>query len=58
MRKKDLILGIYTPIEWHNLSKPRLNSHPYNYCWVCRKMFRADYMRWWRKKKKILSELK
>ena len=54
-RSTGLILGIYTPIEWHNMSKPSLKDAPYDYCWVCRKNYKSDYNKWYNKKQKILQ---
>jgi hypothetical protein len=54
-RSTGLTLGIYTPIEWHNMSKPSLKDKPYTYCWVCRKNYKSDYNKWYNKKQKILQ---
>jgi uncharacterized Fe-S center protein len=57
-KAKNLIFGIYTPLEFHTKAKPSLKNAPYNYCWVCRKHFHSDYMKWWRKKQRILANPK
>lgn len=55
--KNELILGIYTPLQWLEMSKPDIKQHPYNYCWVCKKQWRADFQKWlWAKRKLIKTK--
>lgn len=55
--RSEKIFGIYTPLEWHNKSKPSLKKMaPFRRgCNICRQEVNRAYQKWWREKQKLLK---